>query len=100
VANRLDEPQDRDEVVIRNQILNRVEEDDALLTREQLFHRERQLLEVLRPDRILLADVAQPEDRDAGATETLPHLLRKNPRDRHPRFPRLLGDLEEPIRFV
>ena len=60
VADRLDEPQDRDEIVVRDEVLDRVEEDHAALVAEELFDRQREFLDVLRPDRVLLPDVAKP----------------------------------------
>ena len=61
VADRLNEPEDRDEIVVRHEVFDRVQEDDPSLAGEELLDGEGELLEVLRPNGVLLLPhVAQP----------------------------------------
>ena len=87
VPEGLHEPQHRDEIVVRDQVLDPVNHDNPLLLRDELLQGEGELLEVLRADRVLLPDVAQPEDRDPGEAELLPYLVREGPRDAEPLQP-------------
>src|SRR6267378_3383844 len=48
VPDRLDEPEDRDEIVVRHEVLERVDEDHASLPGQELLDGQGQFLEILR----------------------------------------------------
>src|SRR2546428_981329 len=84
VAQGLDEAKHGEEVVVRDEIVDAVDEDGTLLGRDELSEGGRKLLEVLRSDGVLFADIAQPQDRNPFQAVRFPDLLGESSADAEP----------------